>query len=271
MRPKCSRSGKHVVLPRQERAARVDQVDAWQPVLERDFLRAQVLAHGDRVIGAALDRRVVADDDAFEAGHAADARDEAAAGNPVVVQVVAGQLADLEERRARVEQPVDAVAHQQLVAAFVLRAGGSRTACAHLGGEIAQFAASARLTASLAANSAAVPIDAGLRARSFSVSLGAAARSAASSAARMRSACFTCGRSIILPSSATAPLPGAHRRGSITRRAHATSSAVGRTRRGSAQSAPGESRACRRIRPGARPARGARRQRRHGTRCRSCR
>ena len=36
--------GEHVVLPRQERAARVDQVDARQAVLERDVLRAQVLA-----------------------------------------------------------------------------------------------------------------------------------------------------------------------------------------------------------------------------------
>ena len=51
--------GEHLVLHRQERAAGVDEVDARQPVLERDLLRAQVLLDRDRVVGAALDRRVV--------------------------------------------------------------------------------------------------------------------------------------------------------------------------------------------------------------------
>ena len=56
-----------VGLQRQERAAAVDEVDARQPVLERDLLRAQVLLDGHRVVGAALDRRVVGDDDAGRA------------------------------------------------------------------------------------------------------------------------------------------------------------------------------------------------------------
>jgi hypothetical protein len=64
IRPKCSRSGKTVVLHRQERAARVDEVDARQPVVQRDLLRAQVLLDRHGVVRAALDRRVVGDDDA---------------------------------------------------------------------------------------------------------------------------------------------------------------------------------------------------------------
>ena len=52
-------------LEGQERAAGVDEVDAGQPVLERDLLGAQVLLDGDRVVGAALDRRVIGDDDAL--------------------------------------------------------------------------------------------------------------------------------------------------------------------------------------------------------------
>ena len=56
--------GEHLGLQRQERAARVDEVDAGQPVVERDLLRAQVLLDGDRVVGPALDGRVVGDDDA---------------------------------------------------------------------------------------------------------------------------------------------------------------------------------------------------------------
>ena len=44
--------GKHLRLQRQERAARVHQVDAGQPVLERDLLRADVLLDRHRVVGA---------------------------------------------------------------------------------------------------------------------------------------------------------------------------------------------------------------------------
>ena len=55
----------HLVLARQERAAGVDEVDARQPVLQRDLLRAQMLLDRDRVVGAAFDRRVVGDDHAL--------------------------------------------------------------------------------------------------------------------------------------------------------------------------------------------------------------
>jgi len=57
--------GEDLVLVRQVRAAGVDQVDAGQAVLRGDFLRAQVLLHRHREVGAALDRGVVADDHAF--------------------------------------------------------------------------------------------------------------------------------------------------------------------------------------------------------------
>ena len=77
MRPKWSRSGEHLVLVRQVGAAAVDQIDAGQPVLLRDLLRAQMLLHRHREIGAALHRRVVGDDHALAPGHAADAGDDA--------------------------------------------------------------------------------------------------------------------------------------------------------------------------------------------------
>ena len=60
--PEVIAIGKDLGLQRQKRAARIDQVDARQPVLERDLLRAHVLLDGDRVVGAALDRRIVGDD-----------------------------------------------------------------------------------------------------------------------------------------------------------------------------------------------------------------
>ena len=59
--------GEDLVLERQEGAARVDEVEAGEAVLERDLLRAEVLLDGHRVVGAALDRGVVGDDDALGA------------------------------------------------------------------------------------------------------------------------------------------------------------------------------------------------------------
>ena len=83
--PEVVAVGEDLVLHRQERAAGVDEVDAGQPVLERDLLRAQVLLHGQRVVGAALDGRVVADDHHVAAVHQADAGDHARAGRVAVV------------------------------------------------------------------------------------------------------------------------------------------------------------------------------------------
>ena len=90
---------------------------------QRDLLRAQVLLDRHRVVRAALDRRVVGDDHALAAGDPADAGDDARAGALVVVHAVGGQRRELEERAAGVEQPVDAVARQQLAAADVPLAG----------------------------------------------------------------------------------------------------------------------------------------------------
>ena len=93
--------GEDIGLEREEGTAAVDQVDARQPVLEGDLLRAKVLLDGHRVVGAALDRRVVGDDHACRALDPADACDDPGAGGLVVVQARGGQRAQLEERRAR--------------------------------------------------------------------------------------------------------------------------------------------------------------------------
>ncbi len=114
----------HLVLQRQERAARIDEVDAGQAVLERDLLRAQVLLDGDRVVRAALDRRVVGDHEQFAAVDAADAGHQARGRRVVAVQAVGGERRDLEKRAAGIEQGLDALARQQLAARHVLRACG---------------------------------------------------------------------------------------------------------------------------------------------------
>ncbi len=82
---------KDLVLARQEGPAGVHQVDARQPVLQRHLLRAQVLLDRHRVVGAALDRRVVGDDHALALRHPADPGDDAGAGRFVVVHAVGGQ------------------------------------------------------------------------------------------------------------------------------------------------------------------------------------
>jgi hypothetical protein len=89
--PEVLAVGKHLSLVRQVGTAGVDKIDARKPVLARDLLGAQVLLHRHRIVGAALDRRVVADDHAFAALDAADARDEARAVNGILVHAVRGQ------------------------------------------------------------------------------------------------------------------------------------------------------------------------------------
>ena len=112
--PEVVAVGEDLGLQRQERAARVHQIDAGQAVLQRDFLRADVLLDRDRIVGAALDGRVVGDDQHLAARHAADAGDDAGGGRLVVVQVPGGERRQLEEGRAGVEQLADPLADRQL-------------------------------------------------------------------------------------------------------------------------------------------------------------
>ena len=106
--------GKDLGLQRQKRAAGVHEVDARQAVLQRDLLRADVLPHRDRVVGAALDGRVVGDDHDIASRDAADARDDAGRGRFVLVHAPGGQRRELEKRSARIEQLFDALAHREL-------------------------------------------------------------------------------------------------------------------------------------------------------------
>src|SRR3546814_9572197 len=83
--------GKDFVLIGQVGAARIDQVDAGQFVLLRDFLCPQMLLDRQGVVGAAFYSGVVADDHAFGAGNMADAGDDASARRVVVVDIVRSQ------------------------------------------------------------------------------------------------------------------------------------------------------------------------------------
>ncbi len=72
--PEIVHVGEDLVLHRQERAARIHQVDAGQAVLQRHLLGAQVLLDRHRIVGAAFDGGVVGDDQTFAAGNASRSR-----------------------------------------------------------------------------------------------------------------------------------------------------------------------------------------------------
>jgi hypothetical protein len=125
--------GEHVRLERQERAARVDQVDARQQVVERDLLGADVLLHRQRVVRPALHGRVVGDHHHRASVHGADAGHDARARRIVVVETVGSERRQLEECGAGIEQTLDALAHEQLAARGVslhrLRAAALLDSC----------------------------------------------------------------------------------------------------------------------------------------------
>ncbi len=111
--------GEDLGLQRQERAARVDEVDARQPVLLGHLLRAQVLLHREREVRAALDGRVVRDDHALAALDDADPGHDPGARRVAVVHLPGGERVQLEEGGAGVDEPVDPLAGGQLAARAV--------------------------------------------------------------------------------------------------------------------------------------------------------
>ena len=109
----------HVGLQRQERAARVDEVDAGQTVLGGDLLGPDVLLHRHREVGAALHGRVVGDEHHLAPLDDANPGHDACARRVPAVHPVRGQRRQLEERSAGVDDPVDPLAGQHLAALAV--------------------------------------------------------------------------------------------------------------------------------------------------------
>ena len=98
-------------------AGRLDELDVGHPVVPGDLQGAHQLADADHGHGPAEVGRVVADDHALGALDHPDAEHHAAAD--VVVGLVAGQRADLQERAVRIQQQRDALPDEQLAAALV--------------------------------------------------------------------------------------------------------------------------------------------------------
>ena len=106
--------GKDLVLARQMGAAGVDEVDAGQSALAGDLLRAQMLLHRDREVGTTLHRGVVGDDHACATGYPADPGDDPGCWNLAVIHALGGELGELEKWRSGIDQPLDALARQEL-------------------------------------------------------------------------------------------------------------------------------------------------------------
>ena len=108
--------GEDLALVRQVGPAAVDQIDARQVIGLGNLLRAQVLLDRHRVVSAALHGRIVAHDHALAARDAADRGDDPRAGYFALIHVARRQLPDLEQRRARIEQPLHPFTGQQFAA-----------------------------------------------------------------------------------------------------------------------------------------------------------
>ena len=129
--PEMLAVGKHFVLRRQVGAAGIDEIDARQAVLARDFLRPQMLLDRHGKVGPALDGRVVGDDDAFAPLDPAHAGDDSRPGRVVVIHAQRGELREFEKRRSGVQEQTRARARRELAAGGVAFA---RVRAATLGG-----------------------------------------------------------------------------------------------------------------------------------------
>ena len=110
---------KYFLLSRQERPARIDEVDTRQAVLLGDFLCAQMLLDRQGIVSATLYGGIVGNDHALDAVHPADPANDSGRRHLVLVDLPCRKLADFEERRVVIEEHTYPVAGQELAAQYV--------------------------------------------------------------------------------------------------------------------------------------------------------
>ncbi|GBF25296.1 hypothetical protein MnTg02_00326 [bacterium MnTg02] len=109
--------GKHFVLVGQICAAGIHQINARKFILFGNLLGAQMLFDRDRIIGAAFDRGIIADDHHLLAGDPPDPGNHARRWRRAIIHVMSREHPDLKEGRARVQQLADPFAGQDFSAA----------------------------------------------------------------------------------------------------------------------------------------------------------
>ena len=111
---------KDLVLIGQISAAGIDQVDAGEVVLAGNVLCAQVFFDADRVIGAALHRGVVGNNDTLHTLDAPDAGDDSCTGYSVfVIHGVRCKLGKLKKGRARINQHIHTFSGKQFASSLM--------------------------------------------------------------------------------------------------------------------------------------------------------
>ena len=104
---------KNLALQRQKRAARVNQIETGQVVVEGDLLSAEMLLHGHRKVGAALDGRIVGDDHHLAPADPADPGDDPRPRAGPVVHPIRRQRRQLQKGRRGIEHPLDPLPHRE--------------------------------------------------------------------------------------------------------------------------------------------------------------
>ncbi len=108
-------------------------------ILLGDLLRAQMLLDRHRIVGAALDGRIVGDDHAVLALHDADPGHDAGCRRIVAVHTGRGERRELEKVGSRIDQALDAFARGELIAPAMLFDRFGASAAAHAGEPLAQL------------------------------------------------------------------------------------------------------------------------------------
>ena len=111
---------KDAVLQRQVHTGRIHQIDDGQPVAHRDLLNAEDLGDRLRPPRPRLHRGIVGHDHRRPALNLRQSGYHARARRLTIVLVVGDEQADLEEHRAGVDQPRDALASGKLSVAVLL-------------------------------------------------------------------------------------------------------------------------------------------------------
>src|SRR5205085_8599012 len=153
--------GEDLVLKRQKRAARVDEIEARQPILLGDFLGTQVLLDGEREVRAPFYGCVVGDDHAFPALDDTDAGHDPRSRCLSLVQIPGGQWVELEERSPRIDEAVDALAGRQLAAGAMPLGRLLAAAARDLRRPLAQFGDKALHPVAPLSELAGLPLDLG--------------------------------------------------------------------------------------------------------------
>ena len=111
----------HIILVWQVRTATVNQVNTRQVILLGDFLRAQMLFHCHRIIGAALHRRIITNNNALLTRYATNAGNHTRARRRIhivlfLIHIERCELREFEERCTWIEQILYTITWQELAA-----------------------------------------------------------------------------------------------------------------------------------------------------------